>query len=113
MVHTAQVHMQEHIHHVQRDLSAHIEECLEYRTAEISQQKAMEAGADVSAMRVEMVRHVQQNKEHVVQEAQKQVSAHMIHVEQTAGKYLKQRQQLSYRRLRFIVQTFSHRPASQ
>ena len=77
--------------HVQRDLSAHMEECLEYRTAEICQQKAIEAVADVSAMRVEMVHHVRQNKEHVVQEAQKQVSAHMIHAEQTAGKVLEEK----------------------
>ena len=49
-----------------------MEECLEYRTAEISQQKAMETGADVSAMRVEMVHHVRQNKAHVEQEAQRE-----------------------------------------
>ena len=90
MVQTATEHMHEHIHHVQRDLSAHMEECLEYRTAEISRQKAMEAGADVSAMRVEMVQHVRQNKAHVVQEAQKEVSAHKIYVEQTAGKIIEE-----------------------
>ena len=69
MVHDAHAHMQEHIHHVQRDLSAHMEECLEYRTAEISQQKALGAGAEVSAVRVDMVHHVQQQEAHVLQEA--------------------------------------------
>ena len=83
-------HMQEHIHHVKKDLTEHMEECLEYRTAEISQQMALEAGADASAMIMEMIHHIRQNKEHAVQEAQKQASAPMIHVEQTAGQIIQQ-----------------------
>ena len=90
VVQNATDHMQKHIHHVKKDLTEHMEECLEYRTAEISQQMALEAGADASAMRVEMIHHIRQNKEHVVQEAQKQASAHMIHVEQTAGQIIQQ-----------------------
>ena len=46
----------------------------------------MEAGADVSAMRVEMVHHVGQNKSHVVQGAQKEVG----YVEQKTGKIIKE-----------------------
>ena len=62
VVQNATDHMQEHIHHVKRDLTVHVEECLEYRAAEISQQIALEAGADASAMRVEMIHHIRQNK---------------------------------------------------
>ena len=88
MVSTAHAHMQEHIHHAQRDLTAHMEECLDQRTAEINQQAAVDAGAEVSAVRGEAIQHVQKQEAHVAQEARKQVSAHMIHVEQTAEKII-------------------------
>ena len=88
MVSNARAHMQEHIHHVQKDLTAHMEECLDHRTAQINQQAALDAAANVSVVQQQAAQHVQQQEAHVVQEAQKQVSAHMIHVEQTAEKII-------------------------
>ena len=80
--------MQEHIHHVQRDLSAHMEDCLDVRTAEISQQKALEAAGQVSAVQQEAIVYVHQQGAQVIQAAEAKVSAHMVHVEQTAQKII-------------------------
>ena len=80
--------MQEHIHHVQRDLTAHMEDCLDHRTAEISQQKTLEAAAKVSAIHQDAVQHVQQQGAQVMQEAHAKVSAHMTHAERTVEKII-------------------------
>ena len=72
--------MQEHIHHAQRDLTAHMEECLDQRTAQINQQAALEAAGYVSVVQQQAAQQVQQQEAHVVQAARQQVSAHMIHV---------------------------------
>ena len=72
--------MQEHIIHVQRGLTQSMENCLDVRTAEISQQAALETAGHVSAVQKEAVAYVQQQGANVVQTA----AAHIAHVEQVA-----------------------------
>ena len=86
-------HMHERINHVKKQLSEHYDEVLDQRTAEISQRAALAAGADVSALKVDMVHHIQQNQAIAEQKAQQQASAYAANVENTATKILNIRRQ--------------------
>lgn len=81
-------HMHEHINHVKNKSSERYDELLNQRTAEILQRAALAAGADVSALKDEIIHHIEQNKAIAEQKAQQQASAYVANVENTATKII-------------------------